>query len=195
MSRSERFVQLAWIAAHDLQTPLATLRGFSRTLAARDLGETEKEYAEMMKEASAQAGQLVEELALVARIESGRYEPATRQVDSLELVRQAAEVLGADRVSVEGVGAVVQVPLDQTRHAITQLMRATQRHGGLESVSATVERNEVSLAPLTSASRPVLLGEEIRELSAAAAVVLMGAIGGSLTARDKALIVRLPGPA
>lgn len=149
----------------------------------------------MMQEASAQAGRLVEELALVARIESGHYEPARREVDSLELVRQAAEALGAERVSVEGVGAAVQVPLDQTRHAVTQLMRATQRHGGLESVTATVEGNEVSLGPLTPASRPVLLGEEIRELSAAAAVALVGAIGGSLTARDEALILRFPGAA
>lgn len=192
MSRSDRLVQLAWIAAHDLQTPLATLRGFSRTLAARDLGETEIEYVEMIQEASAQAARLAEELALVARIESGRYEPAAGDVDSLDLVRQAGATLGEDRVDVRGVGATVHVPLDQTRHAITQLIRAAQRHGGLESVEVVVAGDDVELGPLTPASRPVLLGEEIRELSAAAAVALVGAIGGSLTARDETLVLRLP---
>ena len=59
--------------------------------------------------ASGQLAELLEELSLAARIESGRYDPAIQEVDSVQLVRSAVEPLDAGLVSVEGEGAPVQV--------------------------------------------------------------------------------------
>ncbi len=84
MSPDASFSQLVGIACHDLRTPLATVHGFARTLQRSPLGEPADRYVEMIDLASLQIAELLEELALVARIESGRYEPtSTRWTRSL----------------------------------------------------------------------------------------------------------------
>src|SRR3712207_3510069 len=101
------FARLVSLACHDLRTPLATVQGFARTLIRPDigLGDPAARYVGLIDAASVQLGDLLEELGVLARIESGRYEPAVRAVDTLELARQAAERVGDDRVTVEGRGA------------------------------------------------------------------------------------------
>jgi hypothetical protein len=46
--------------------------------------------------------------------------------------------------------------------------------------------------PITKSSAPVVLGEDLRDLGAAAAVRLVHALGGSVEADGEALRVRLP---
>jgi signal transduction histidine kinase len=66
------FAELVSLACHDLRTPLATVHGFARTLRRIDgVGETALRYAEMIAAASGQLAELIETLALVARIEAG----------------------------------------------------------------------------------------------------------------------------
>ena len=76
---AHRFPRLVSLACHDLRTPLATVLGFTQTLARLDqLEEPASRYLEMIGAASAQLGELVDELALGARIEAGRYEQIGR---------------------------------------------------------------------------------------------------------------------
>ena len=80
--------------------PLATAHGFARTLIR--LGGLEPptdRYVEMISAASTQLAELIDLLSLVARIESGRYEPELRDVDSGELARGAADRMGEGKAS------------------------------------------------------------------------------------------------
>jgi len=175
-----------------MRTPLATVYGFARTLSRQDLGEPAGQYARMIEEATAQVRELLEQLAIVARIESGRFDPVLGEADSLELAKAAPLELGEERVHVSGEGALVSVPVEATRRALVQLTRAALRHGGLNEVSLRVRGPELELGPVTRNSAGVLVGEELRELGAAAACALIQAIGGSVELDVDTLRVRLP---
>ena len=189
----DRFARLVALACHDLRTPLATVHGFARTLRRVELADPAPRYIEMIEAASLQLADLLEELALVTRIEEGRYEPTLAVVDSLELVRAAAAEV--DQPNVSGTGAQVRVDEERVRRALAQLIRATRRHGGLESVTVRVEGPSVSIGPLTEYSAPVVLGEELRELQAAAAVRLVRALGGTIDREGDSLRIGLPAAA
>ena len=83
-----RFPRIVSLACHDLRTPLATVYGFARTLTQMEAGdERTGRYLGMIAEASQQMTELLDELGAAARIESGRWEPALREVDTAELAR------------------------------------------------------------------------------------------------------------
>jgi signal transduction histidine kinase len=186
------FARLVMLACHDLRTPLATVLGFTQTLTRLDqFEEPASRYLEMIGAASGQLGELVDELALGARIEAGRYEPVREQLDTLELARAAAEHLGEDRVAADGEGASVEVDLAATKRAVAALARCALRHGGLEQVTLTARGRELELAVVTTAAAPVLLGEDLRDLGAAIAVRQLRAQGGSLELDGETLRIRL----
>ena len=187
----ERFARLIGIACHDLRTPLATVYGFARTLRREPLNETAARYVDMIEAAATQMGELLDELALVARIEAGQLDAGVVDADTLELARAAAEELVDDEVAVAGEGAPVRVGGDATRRAIGRLARAARRHGGVDSVELTVRGPVIELAPVKSPAAPVVTGEEVKELGAAAAVALVRARGGSLELDGETLRIRL----
>jgi signal transduction histidine kinase len=189
----KRFAQLVSLACHDLRTPLATVYGFARTMAHMELAPPTDRYIQMIEAASDQMDELIEELALVARIHAGRYEPRLTEVDSLELARAAAAAFDDSRVDVAGTGAAVRVPEEEMRRALSQLARAASRHGGFDSVALDVNGATLTVSPVSRASGPVLLGEELRDLGAAAGAELVRALGGSVEVDDERLVVRLPG--
>ena len=187
------FARLVSLAVHDVRTPLATVHGFARTLTRQvELSSPADRYVEMIEAASQQMGELLEELSLAARIEAGRYEPALRDADTLELARAAAERLGADRVRVSGEGTIVQTDLEAVDRGVSALVQATLRHGGLEEVEVTVRGNEIDVTPVTKASSEVVLGQDLRDLGAAVAVRLVETLGGSVAVSSRTLTVRLP---
>jgi signal transduction histidine kinase len=192
LSDDKRFAQLVSLACHDLRTPLATVFGFARTMAHMELTPPTDRYIEMIEAASDQMDELIEELALVARIRAGRFEPRLTEVDSLELARAAAAAFDESRVDVAGTGAAVRVPEGEMRRALSQLARAASRHGGFDSVALDVDGATLTVSPVSRASGPVLLGEELRDLGAAAGAELVRALGGSLDVDDERLVVRLP---
>jgi signal transduction histidine kinase len=192
MAENKRFAQLVALACHDLRNPLAIVFGFARVLTRTELGEPSDRYVRMIDEASGDLGELLDELALVARIEAGRFEPNLKETDSLELATAAAAELSEDRVVVSGEGEVVRVPLEQTTRALSRLAKAAARHGGHDEVALVVRGAELEISPISRSAAPVVLGEELRELSAAAAVALIEALGGSLRVEDERLLIRLP---
>jgi len=157
-----------------------------------DLGEPKQRYMEMIDAASRQLGELLDELGLAARIKGSRYEPNLQPVDTLELARGAAQELGEERVRVEGSGATVRVDVGATRRGIAALVQAALRHGGFDEVDCHANGPSLTIRPVTAASGPVLLGEDLRDLGAAVAVLLIDALGGSVTTDGDAVIVRLP---
>src|SRR5713101_4914100 len=105
MQNDSYFARLVSLACHDVRTPLATVHGFAKTLTRTvELEAPADRYVEMIEAASSQMAELLDELSLIARIESGRYDPALRDADTLALAHAAAERLGEDRVRVSGAG-------------------------------------------------------------------------------------------
>jgi signal transduction histidine kinase len=187
-----RFPDLVSLACHDLRTPLATVFGFARTLGRSGLEEPASRYVEMIEAASGQLGELLDQLSMIARIETGRYEPLLADADSLAIAHQAAAELGEDRVHVSGEGAAVRIDPEATPRALAQLARAAARHGGHDRVTLFVRGTELELAPVGRTAEPVLLGSDLKELAAVAASIHLGAVGGSLAADGERLLIRLP---
>ncbi|MBW3592874.1 MAG: HAMP domain-containing histidine kinase [Actinobacteria bacterium] len=192
MADASRFAHLVSLACHDLRTPLATVHGFARTLERVELADPAPRYVEMIGRASEQMTELLEELALVARIEAGRFDPTILESDSLEIAEAAVAELEDERATVGGEGAPVRVEPESTRRALRQLARAAKRHGGVDSISVTVRRGDVEIAPITPSAVRVVTGEDLRELGPAVAIAVVEALGGSVRVEGETLVVRLP---
>jgi signal transduction histidine kinase len=192
LAEDPQFARLVMLACHDLRTPLATVHGFAHTLArVEGLDETSTRYVDMIVSASGQIAELIDELSVAARLAAGRYDPPLRAVDTLELARRAAEQLGDERVAVTGEGTELELDAEAVERAVAALARCALRHGGIERVELEVRGADLVLAPVTPASAPVLLGEDLRDLGAAVAVRVIQGRGGSVELDGETLRVRL----
>jgi signal transduction histidine kinase len=187
-----QFSQLVMLACHDLRTPLATVHGFAHTLErSDDLDETTARYVGMISAAAGQLAELIDDLSVSARLAAGRYDPPLRAVDTKELANAAAERLGEERVRVSGEGVEVELDPEASERAVAALARCALRHGGLDEVELAVRGPEFAISPVTPASAPVLLGEDLRDLGAAVAVRVVQARGGSVAVTGDQLTIRL----
>ena len=193
MTDETTFSKLVSLACHDLRTPLATVYGFARTIVRADgLDPKLAGYAEMIESASQQLAELVDELSLAARIEAERYEPKLLPVSTGELAAAAAATLGSERVAVSGEGATVETDPDAARRSVSSLVQCALRHGGLDEVTVVADGNSLRVSPITAASAPVVLGEDLRDLGAAVAVMHIRALGGSVGVETETLTIRFP---
>jgi signal transduction histidine kinase len=184
------FAQLVSLACHDVRTPLATVHGFVKTIERTvDLAPPTDRYMEMIGAASAEMAELLDMLSIAARIEAGRYEPTRRPADTLELARNAQERI--EGVRVTGEGATIETDVETIDRAVSSLARCALRHGGLDEVSVVVRGDEIDISPITAASAPVVLGEDLRDLRAAVSVRAIAALGGSATVDADKLTIRL----
>ncbi len=193
MTEETRFPSLVSLACHDLRTPLATVYGFARTITrAQGIDPTLAGYSEMIEIASRQLGELIEELSLAARISAGRYEPKLERVELGEVAAAAAERLGAERVQIGGAGGQVTVDVEPTKRSVSSLVQCALRHGGLDQVDLVLDGAALSVSPITASSAPVVLGDDLRDLGAAVAVLHLRHLGGSVALDGETLTVSLP---
>jgi signal transduction histidine kinase len=191
MQTDTSFARLVSLACHDVRTPLATVHGFVKTLERTVAFEAPADrYVEMIEAASGQMAELLDELALAARIEAGRYDPALREAETLALARNAIERLGDDRVNVSGEGATIETDYEAVDRGVSALIQATLRHGGLDEVDVLVRGKEIDVSPVTDSSSRVVVGVELRDLGAAVAVKLVEALGGSVAVEGSTLTIR-----
>jgi signal transduction histidine kinase len=196
MAEDPSFARVVSLACHDLRTPLATVQGFARTLPrVTDLGEPASRYMEMIVRASDQLAELLDDVSVVARIEGGRWEPVLREVDPLELARGAAERLGEDKVVVVGRGAPVTADPESAERAVYQLARCAVRHGALERLEIAVDGPRLTFSPVLPDVGPIIVATELRDLGAAVAGRVIGALGGSVRLDGERLVVQLPAAA
>ena len=116
-------------------------------------------------------------------------------MDALEAERLAhrPNLVDEELVRVEGDGEPVSVDVPATERALAALVRCALRHGGLEHVDVRVDGRRVGVSPITPASAPVVLGEDLRDLGAAVAVRLVRTLGGSVALEGETLQIALPG--
>jgi hypothetical protein len=143
--------------------------------------EKMKRYLGLIDSASDELATLLELLSLAARIEGDRYEPVTREADSLELAPAGST----------GTGATVIVEPDAVERSLAGLQFAAARHGGAE-VKVSVDGPAVSFEPVSEGAAPIVLGEEQRDLGAAVAVMLLRALGSEVALDGERLTVTLP---
>jgi signal transduction histidine kinase len=189
-SSEDTFGRVVSLAVHDLRTPLATVVGFARTLQRNELGSPQDQYVAMMVAASDQLGELLDDLGLLARIESERWEPNLQEVDSLELARSAAESL--EGASAFGSGSTVRVDVEAAERALHALARCALRHGSLDAIGIEADGPDISVRPVTPAAAPVLMRETLRDFGAAVAARVLASLGASVELADDRLVVRLP---
>jgi signal transduction histidine kinase len=187
------FAQVVSLACHDLRTPLATVHGFARTIDRLEpLQGRTRRYIGLMVEGSGQLAELLERLALIARIERDAYEPALQRMDSLELARKAADLVSAGEVAVRGEGEAVGVDPAPTEQSVAAFLTCAIRHGDSDRLECAVHGRELAIAPVTEESGPILLGEDLRDFGAAAARIHLEALGGLVAVRGDALLLGLP---
>jgi signal transduction histidine kinase len=193
VTEETHFPNLVSLACHDLRTPLATVYGFARTITrSPGLDPTLASYSEMIETASQQLSELIDELSLAARITGERYGPKLEDVGTAELAGAAVERLGEERVGVSGDGGAVTVDVEAMKRSVSALVQCALRHGGLDRVEVALDGPELRVSPITPASAPVVLGEDLRDLGAAVAVIHVRHLGGSVAVDGDVLIVRLP---
>ena len=180
------------LGANDARTPLATLNGYARTLASELAGTERASWAATVKESAEELEEIVERLALVARIHEGRYTPVLVEVPLDELAAAAVAALGAERVELSGHGEPVLVERAAVEDALTACARATMRHGPLERVSVDLEGRSISFGPVLENARPVLAREEMREFGLGAALLVLDALGSELSLEGERFVVALP---
>jgi signal transduction histidine kinase len=194
MKNDTSFARLVSLACHDVRTPLATVHGFARTLTRTvDLESPADRYVEMIEAASSQMAELLDELSLAARIESGRYDPGLRETDTLGLAQAAVERLGDDRVKLSGEGTTITTDVEGIDRGVSALVQAALRHGGLDEVEVVVRGAVIDVSPITGSSGPVVLGQELRDLGAAVAVALIEHLGGTVDVDNGTLTIALAG--
>ena len=68
-------------------------------------------------------------------------------------------------------------------------MQSVLRHGGLDEVQVRVRGGALEVEPVTDSSAKVVTGQDLRDLGAAVAGIVIRNQGGSLTVEDAALRV------
>ena len=102
--------------SHELRTPLVAVSGFSELLALSDVGEREREWAQLIRSASKHLGRLIDDVLDISRIAAGQLSMTPEAValgpllhDVLELLRPLAtrhDVVLAPPTSPGGHGYV-----------------------------------------------------------------------------------------
>ena len=183
----QRFTRLVSLACHDLRTPLATVFGFARTLTRME-GHDERtaRFLGMIEEAAEELTELLDELGVAARIEGGRWEPALRDADTLELART-----GGEKIVASGRGETLQTEVESVERALRSLATAAVRFGPVDEVTWQVDGRTLDLSPITADAAPVVTGESLRDLGSVIARMVIEDLGGSLELTGETLRVRL----
>ena len=108
------------------------------------------------------------------------------------LVAEAVFADGALPTKVKQIIAVAVAHVTQCPYCIKGHTKAALRHGGLEQVELSVDGATLAISPITPSSGPVVLGQELRDLGAAVAVIVIRALGGSVAVDGGTLAVKLP---
>ncbi|WP_017556878.1 sensor histidine kinase [Nocardiopsis baichengensis] len=141
--------------AHELRSPLTSVKGFTATVLAKWDRLTERQKIFMLETVNADADRvtrLITELLSVSRIESGRLEVRRAVVDLPERVRKvvAGRIAGgesADRFRLHVAGALPELWLDADKieQILSNLVENAVRHGA-GTVTIVIEPHEEGAA-------------------------------------------------
>jgi signal transduction histidine kinase len=147
-ARQERSgAELVSVVAHELRSPLTSVKGFTATLLAKWDRFTEEQKLHMLQTVNADADRLtrlISELLDVSRIETGRLELRKQVVDLPALVQRdiaarvaAGEAEGRFIVQSEGTLPELWADPDKLAQVVGNIVENALRHGG-GTVTVTV---------------------------------------------------------
>jgi signal transduction histidine kinase len=150
-----RFAEMISKIAHELRSPLTSVKGFSATLLKRWERFTDDQRREFVQTIYADAermGRIVAEVLDLARIEAGQLELHHQAVDLAAITKQAVDRLpdgaGADRVEVQiKDGLTAWADPDRLGHVIANLVENGIKFSdaGPVTVRATSTANGVEI--------------------------------------------------
>ncbi|GAA3746024.1 ATP-binding protein [Salinactinospora qingdaonensis] len=151
-SRHERSrADLVSTVAHELRSPLTSVKGFTATLLAKWESFTEPQKLFMLRTVNADADRvtrLITELLDISRIESGRLELRRQVVDLAERARKiidgrvvAGEPAERFQLDVNGPLPEMWLDVDKVDQIITNLVENAVRHGA-GTVTVVIEPHE-----------------------------------------------------
>ena len=130
MSDDQRFAEMISKIAHELRSPLTSVKGFSSTLIKRWDKFTDEQRFQFVETINADAdrmGRIVSEVLDLARLETGRFELRAMEIEIRPVAEKAAgnhsDLPGADRVEVnvpEGLKAWADP--DRLGHVLTNMI-------------------------------------------------------------------------
>lgn len=163
-ARAERrHADLIATVAHELRSPLTSVKGFTATLLAKWERFTDDQRKLMLETVDADADRvtrLIAELLDIARIDSGRLQLARYSVDVEDLVRdQIAGMVAAGQPQERFVVAAHPAPPafadpDKLRQVLANLLENAVRHGD-GNVTVTVDAAEPPAPGATGDTAPV----------------------------------------
>jgi len=133
-----RHADLIATVAHELRSPLTSVKGFTATLLAKWERFTDDQRKLMLETVDADADRvtrLIAELLDIARIDSGRLQLARYSIDLVELLRDQvagmiASGLPAERFAFDiEAAARVDADPDKLRQVVANLLENAVRHG------------------------------------------------------------------
>jgi signal transduction histidine kinase len=191
MSGDTDFAHIVSLACHDLRTPLATVAGFAQTLATSELGDRAGRYVELMEAAAQQMRELLDDVALLARIEAGTYEPTRVERSTGDLADTAAEQAGDGVTAATVLSTPIEVDAAAVSRALASLARASLRHGDVPAVTIRADGRTFRVGPVDGAAAPVVLARTPVDLGAAVARRVLAAAGARVELEGADLVVRL----
>lgn len=132
---AQGFAEMISKMAHELRSPLTSVKGFSATLVDkwdRFTDEQRRELIGTIHQDAERMGRIVSEVLDIARLEAGRLELARTEVDVAALVNKTAEIVAStyktDRIDVEVTGDLTAL-LDSERfgHVLRNLIENAVR--------------------------------------------------------------------
>jgi signal transduction histidine kinase len=125
-------------ASHELRSPLARIRMALELLADESDPAKRGDLARRAADDIAELDALVEELLLSARAQPGVPRRPAAEIDLLTLVREEAELVGAE---VKGEPLALACEAAMMRHLVRNLLVNARLHGGRGAIRAEVRRS------------------------------------------------------
>lgn len=132
---AQGFAEMISKMAHELRSPLTSVKGFSATLVDkwdRFTDEQRRELIGTIHQDAERMGRIVSEVLDIARLEAGRLELFRTEVDLGELIRTTADtvssVYGEDRIDVDvQEGLTISADGERLGHVVRNLIENAVR--------------------------------------------------------------------
>lgn len=152
---AQTFAEMISMMAHELRSPLTSVKGFSATLVSkwdRFTDDQRRELIGTIHQDAERMGRIVSEVLDIARVEAGRLELARSEIDVGALVREAVAALSViydcDRVEViVPEGLMADVDPERLGHVVRNLVENAIRfsESGPISISAEAHGTQVMI--------------------------------------------------
>ncbi len=163
-----RFAEMISKIAHELRSPLTSVKGFSATLIKRwdkFTDEQRFQFVETIHHDADRMGRIVSEVLDLARLETGRLELHSIQVDLREIAEQALShhttLPGAERVKVEiPEGVKAWADPDRIGHVVSNMIENAIKFSDDGDITVTADSTGDGMVELVVIDEGVGIEEE-----------------------------------